>query len=520
MKRTAGVVLPLFSIRTRRDWGIGQITDLPACAAWIARAGQRLLQLLPAHQLSAGETSPYGALTAFGLDPIYVDVDAVEDLDASTVDEALGEAGRRALSEARAAPRVEYEAVRDLKTRVLQVAFDRFRSREWSHETPRARRLAAFVERERAWLEDLALYSALRESHGGWGWQTWPEGERERDGRTLDEARARHARRLLEVAYLQWTALEQWEAAHARMRLAGVELMGDVPFVVCTESADVWSHASQFELHLSLGAPPDAYSADGQDWGLPPYDWLAMQGDQLAWIRARARHAARLFDRFRLDHVVGYYRQWVKPLGSPVRGRFDPADADAQAARGWHVLSAMLEEVAREKGVDPPRAIAEDLGMVPPFVRESLQALGMPGYRVLPWEKDDQGRFRDPRAFPEASVASWSTHDTAPIVAWWDDLPEADREALSKRAGLQPSMSDDARSLALLRDLYSSRSDLALILAQELLGLRDRINTPATVGSQNWTWRLPSPLEQLETDARVVARLDAVRGLVVASGRG
>jgi 4-alpha-glucanotransferase len=519
MHRKAGVVLPLFSIRSQRDWGIGQITDLPLASAWIARAGQRLLQLLPPHELSAGETSPYGALTAFGLDPIYIDVDAVEDLDATTVDGALGESGRKTLADVRAAPHVDYAAVRALKTPVLHAAFERFRAREWSHDTPRARRFAAFIQHESPWLADLALYLALRESHHGWGWSTWPEAERDRDVPALVAARNHHADRILEVAYLQWTALEQWEGARRRMRDLGVELMGDLPFIVGTESADVWAHAAEFELHLSLGAPPDAYSADGQDWGLPAYDWLAMENNDLAWVRARAHHAARLYDRFRLDHVVGYFRQWVKPSDGSERGRFEPPDSDAQDARGRRVLHAMLEEIARDPGVDPPRIIAEDLGMVPPFVRAALTELGMPGYRVLPWEKDDHGQFRDPRAFPELSVASWSTHDTAPIVAWWDDLPEADRKVLAERAGLQPAMDDDARSLALLRDLYASKSELTLVLAQEVLALRDRINTPATVGSQNWTWRLPRPIEDLERDPRVAARLDAVRGLVEASGR-
>jgi 4-alpha-glucanotransferase len=295
--------------------------------------------------------------------------------------------------------------------------------------------------------------------------------------------------------------------------------MGDLPFVVCAESADVWSHASQFQLHLSLGAPPDAYSAEGQDWGLPPYDWLAMEADDLTFIRARTRHAGRLYDRFRLDHVVGYFRQWVKRIGAQERGRFDPEGTEPQRARGQRVLGAVLEELAQEGGVDPPRAIAEDLGMVPQFVRDVLRELEMPGYRVLPWEKDDSGRFRDPRAFPHQSVVSWSTHDTAPIVAWWDDLPEPDRAVLAQRAGLRPDADDDSRSLTLLRDLYGAQSDLALVLAQELLAIRDRINTPATVGGQNWTWRLPRPLEELETDPRLVARFGAIRQLVDAAGR-
>jgi 4-alpha-glucanotransferase len=517
MKRRAGVVLPLFSIRTRRDWGIGQITDLPACAAWLRRAGQRLLQILPPHELSPGETSPYGALTAFGLDPIYLDIDAVEDLDAAAIDQALGDEGRRALDRARASTHVDYAGVRPLKTRAVRAAFDRFHAREWSQQSPRARRLAEFIERERAWLEDLAFYTALRESHGGWGWTTWPEEERDRSARALDRVRAESPRRILEVAYVQWTLLEQWDRARERMREVGVELMGDLPFVVCAESADVWSHASQFQMHLSLGAPPDAYSAEGQDWGLPPYDWLAMEGDDLAWIRARTRHAARLYDRFRADHVVGYFRQWVKHKQGG-RGRFDPEGMDAQCARGRRVLGVMLEELARGNHVEPPRAIAEDLGVIPDFARQVLRELGLPGYRVIPWEKDDAG-FRDPTAFPAGSVASFSTHDTAPIVSWWDELPAHDREALARRAGVDPRMDERARTLALLKELYGAGSDLALVLAQELLGVGDRINTPATVGEHNWSWRLPRPIEELEADSAVTSRLDAARALVEASGR-
>jgi 4-alpha-glucanotransferase len=518
MQRKAGVVLPLFSLRTRRDWGIGQITDLPACAAWIRRAGHRLLQILPPHELSTGETSPYGALTAFGLDPIYAGLDTLEDLDAAAVDQVLGDEGKRTLARVRASERVDYDVVRPLKLRILRAAFEAFHRREWERGSPRAKRLADFVARERAWLDDLSLYIVLREAHAGWGWTSWPEPERDRWTGTLHTKRDEQARRLLEVAYMQWILLAQWDEARARMRDAGVDLMGDLPFIVGSESADAWSHASKFQLDLLLGAPPDDFSADGQDWGLPAYDWLAMEGDDMAWIRARTRHAARLYDRFRMDHVVGYFRQWVRAKVAGARGRFDPDGSDAQRARGTRVLGAVREELSRTEGVAPPRAIAEDLGVIPPFARDVLRELGMPGYRVLPWEKDGKV-LRDPGAFPTNSVAAWSTHDTLPIVAWWDELPEADKVEITKRAGLEPSMDDDSRSLALLHYLYDAKSDLALVLAQELLGTRDRINMPATVGPQNWSWRLPKPIEDLSEDPRLVARFEAVRKLVEASGR-
>jgi 4-alpha-glucanotransferase len=519
MHRSSGVVLPLFSIRTRRDWGIGQITDLPVCAAWIRRAGQRLLQVLPPHELSVGETSPYGALTAFGLDPIYLDVEAVPDLDSRARAEVLGREGDAVLARLRASSRVDYREVRALKTRVLRAAFDRFFESEWARRGPRAQKLSEFIAKEGVWLDDLALYTALREARGGSSWTTWSEDQRERRPSAMQKVRADHGRRIVEVAYIQWLLSEQWNAAHAQMRDLGVELMGDIPFIVGTESADVWSHAAQFQLNVSLGAPPDDYSAEGQDWGLPAYDWLAMEADNLGWIRARARRAAQLYDRFRLDHVVGYFRQWVRSKTGPGRGRFDPDGPDAQQARGLRVLGATLQATSEDPAsVGPPRAIAEDLGVIPPFVHDVLRRLEMPGYRVLPWQKD-RSLFRDPRAFPASSVASWSTHDTAPIDAWWDEFPEDERLQLSARARIPAGASPEARSLALLGDLFQTSSDLTLVLAQELLGSRERINVPGTVGSHNWTWRLPAPIEDLQADRRVDARLDAIRVLVDASGR-
>jgi 4-alpha-glucanotransferase len=515
--RTAGVTLPLFSIRTRRDWGIGQITDLPAAAAWTKSAGHTLLQLLPPHELSNGETSPYGALTAFGIDPIYVGLEAVPDLDEASIAAALGAEGERELSRVREAAKMDYRAVRALKLRAFRAAFERFATREWERSTPRAQALQSFIEKEREWLDDLALYTALRETHASYGWETWPEEERERIPRALDRARGACARRILEVAYQQWTLHEQWARAKADMHAIGVQLMGDLPFVVCGESADVWARASQFQRHMSLGAPPDAFSPDGQDWGLPPYNWLTMESDDLAWVRARTRQASRLYDRFRLDHVVGFFRQWVRAKGGG-KGRFDPDGPDAQRARGLRVLGAILEEAraAATAGDDP--VIAEDLGVIPPFVRETLRDLGLPGYRVIPWEKDGDA-FRDPAAFPTASVATWSTHDTAPITAWWRDFSDADKTALAGMASFEAATTDDARSLALLDLLFRSRSSLTLVLAQELLGDRERINTPGTVGGDNWTYRLPQTLESLAEGAKLSARFAAIRAKVEASGR-
>ena len=512
--RVAGCTIPLFSIRSERDWGIGEIADLPLCAAWLERAGMGLVQLLPAYELAAGETSPYGARTSFGLDPIYIAVDHLEDLDAAAIEATLGAAGRRELARVRAAGSVDYAAVRALKTRVLHVAFERFYAEHWTKGTARARVFRGFLEREASWCDDLALYVALRDAHHGYGWETWPHGERTREAHALTGARERLHRAVLEHQYLQWCAHVQWDRARGELRGLGIELMGDVPFIVGGESADVWGNASQFRQDVSLGAPPDAFSPDGQDWGLPAYDWAAMDADDLSWHRARTRHAARLYDRFRLDHVVGYFRQWVRPRTETGRGpgRFDPEGEDAQKARGRRVLEVILAEA------DPAKVIAEDLGVIPPFVRATMKELGLPGYRVIPWEQDEKG-FRNPEAFPASSVASWSTHDTAPITSWWAELPAKDRAALSEIAAVGEGMTDDARLAALTDTLLGSGADLTLMLVQELLGDGTRINTPGTVGGANWTYRLPRSIESLMADEDVGVRFERVRRIAKDAGR-
>ncbi len=517
--RIAGVTLPLFSIRSRGDWGIGEIGDLPKCAAWIRRAGHRMLQLLPPYELAAGETSPYGARTAFGLDPVYISIDQVPDLDRGGVDEVLGADGRRDLERLRAAPRVDYASARALKLRVLRSAFERFHLREWKQASARAGELAAWIEQERSWAEDLALYVALRESHGMWGWDKWPNEERHCVPHVITRARERLEIAILEHHYLQWIAHAQWMRAREAMKGIGVELMGDLPFIVCTESADVWARAWQFRRDVSLGAPPDGFSPDGQDWGLPAYDWRAMNEDDLKWLRARTRHAARLYDRFRLDHVVGYFRMYIRKPGE--RGYFDPDGDETQRSHGARVLRAMID--ASKTDDHATQVIAEDLGVIPPFVRETLRELGVPGYKVIPWEKDEGpsgDTFRDPAKFDPVSVATWSTHDTAPITSWWDDLTPTERDQLGALAKISRGAGDDERTLALLALLFKSGASITLTLVQELLGERTRINTPGTVGDANWTYRLPKAIEDLERDEAVSARLEKIRTLVVESGRG
>jgi 4-alpha-glucanotransferase len=498
--RLAGVTLPLFSIRTNRDWGIGQITDLPAAGRWIRTGGFRLLQILPAYELAEGETSPYGARTAFGLDPIAIDIDAIPGAAAlSPEDIALRD-------RLRALPTIHHGAVRDLKMRALRATFEAFHARGDFDE------LRAFAARESAWEDDLALYVALRDEHRGHGWETWREPERNREPAALEAARARLAKEILFHQWLQWNALGQWESARRELERDGISLMGDLPFVVGGESADVWANRELFLLGKSLGAPPDEFDTElGQDWGLPPYDWAALDRTNLHWLRARTAHAARLYHAFRVDHVVGYFRQYVRP--PKALGVFDPLDPKEAELHGKKILEAMLESSK------PAMMIAEDLGVIPPWVRKTLDGLGLAGYKVLPWEKDEDEALRDPRKFPALSVATWSTHDTQPIGAWWSEFDDDEKGAWATRGKFDLRASSVVRNAALAKILLGSSSDIALMLAPEVLGETTRINTPGSIGPQNWTYRLPQTLEALERDRHVTQVMDGLRRANAEAGR-
>ena len=516
MSRQAGILLPLFSLRSGSDWGVGEIPDLLPWARWCAAAGFSVAQVLPVNEASRGQASPYAALSAFAIDPVYVGVAALEDFEAAGGVGALPAGDRALLEEVRAAPAVRWDDVRALKSRALRVAFHRFLRDEWRTRSRRARALDAFAREEAAWLDAYALFVALHDGErGGRGWTEWPEPLRARDPAALADARARLSDEVLFHRWLQWQLEEQWHAARRAANAEGVELAGDLPFMVATDSADVWARRSDFRLDARVGVPPDAFSATGQDWGLPVYRWDVMQREGFPWIGERARRMADLYDLYRVDHVVGLYRTYYFPNdGAPPA--FIPEGEEAQTRNGERVLGIC------SKGA---RVVAEDLGTVPDFVRASLARIRVPGYRVLRWERrwHDPGQpFRDPMEWPALSVATTGTHDTDSLADWWDGMEDDERAAFLALPALAPLRArgrvafDDAVRDSVLALVYGARSDLLVLPFQDALGLRDRVNVPGTVNAENWTYRIPRDLSALHADRAVLERL---RALARASGR-
>jgi 4-alpha-glucanotransferase len=513
--RRAGILVPLFSIPTSASWGIGEITDLPALAGWAKSARLSSVQLLPVNEMADGQSSPYSAMSAMAIDPIFIGVRELPEFIAAGGEAGLSHSQLQQLEQTRGSRTVDHRLVRDLKSGVLEAMFERFRLDEWGAGTARAAMLKEYIERQRWWLDDYTLFRALHVENDGRHWLEWDPALRDRQAPALAAARERLEARILYYAWLQWTAEQQWRAAH---RSSGLDILGDFPFMVSGDSADVWARQDEFRVDASVGVPPDAFSDTGQDWGLPVYRWDAHQASDYEWLRQRARRCAALFDGFRVDHLVGFYRTFVREGDDTTY--FVPPDERAQLAQGERVLA-----ILRSSGAG---IIAEDLGTVPDFVRGSLAHLGVPGLKVLRWEREwqtDRQPFRDPATYPAVSVAISGTHDTETLAEWWDNADRAEREGAARLPGLRDAgitadepFSDRLRD-ALLESLYHSGSNLLLVPIQDVFGWRDRINTPAVVNDDNWCWQLPWPVDRLEEQAQAVERAKFLAKLAVESGR-
>jgi 4-alpha-glucanotransferase len=511
-KRRAGLLVPLFSCPSSTSWGIGELPDLEPMAAWLASAGLRAWQLLPINEMAPGQQSPYSAISAMAIDPVFIRLPDVPEFRTLGGESNLSPAEHGMLAVARQARSVDFSRVRALKSTWLRASFRCFVDTQWRCNTARANELKTYVSSQAWWIEDYALFRAIHAREDDQSWTTWPEALQRREPAAIDRVRRELAEEVLYYQYLQWVADAQWQAARARAR--GVELFGDLPFMVDTDSADVWSRQQQFNLGVTIGAPPDAFSADGQDWGTPLYEWEVIAREDFRWLRERARRCANLFDGYRIDHLVGFYRTYGRPKdGRPAY--FTPSDEREQLKLGERVI-----DVFREPG---SQIIAEDLGTVPDFVRDSLARLGVPGFKVLRWERywhTDGHPYRAPHDYPAVSVAVSGTHDTEPMIVWWEQAADEERQKIAAVVpGARSDLPYDRVRDALVEALFASGSDLVLLPIQDVFGWRDRINDPAVVAASNWVYRLPWPSDRLAEIPEASERRDQLRAWASAYNR-
>ena len=342
-----------------------------------------------------------------------------------------------------------------------------------------------FIQQSSSWLPDYALYLALKRSHQNLSWQYWPAALRDREVEAITSARAEHAERIRIVEFVQFVFFEQWKALRNYAHQNGIKLFGDMPIYVSMDSADVWSRRENFQINESgfcirvAGVPPDAFSADGQLWGNPLYNWSAMQQDDFQWWINRFRTQLELFDFIRIDHFRGLQACWEIP-----------AEAET-AAEGQWVESPGAELLNKlHHYFEPLPLIAEDLGLITDEVLALRDQFRLPGMAVLQFAFDGASdNYYLPHNQQHNSVVYTGTHDNDTSLGWYQNLPDHSRDLLHEYIGV-PAQHQLDMPWALNRMALASVADLAVIPMQDLLSLdsKHRMNTPGTTEG-NWQWR-------------------------------
>ena len=494
--RQSGVLLHPTSLPSR--FGIGDLG--PAAYAfleYLARGRQALWQVLPLGPTGYGN-SPYAAPSAFAGNPLLVAPEPLLEQGLVTWDEVSHLAKLPA-------ERVDYGRAVPLKGDLLEAAVRRAFER---HADDLLAHFAAFREQEAGWLDDYVLFAAIAESCGGQLWTEWDPPLRDRDPQALAHARDSLDERIRYYAFGQFLFFEQWRALRARAHALGIRIIGDIPIFVAHDSADVWANRGLFKLDerglpvVVAGVPPDYFSATGQLWGNPLYDWEAMARDGHRWWIARFRHLLGLVDVVRIDHFRGFESAWEvpTPATTAVGGAWVPGPGAA-------VFRAVDEALG---GVVP--VIAEDLGMITDAVRALLAQLGYPGMKVLQFAfgggTDNlylPHNYRDPNC-----VVYTGTHDNDTTRGWSAQRGEDERHFLLSYLGRDGS----EVAYDLIRLALGSVADTAIIPLQDILdlGSEARMNTPGAADG-NWEWRArPEHLDP--------ARIQRLAELTSVYGRG
>jgi 4-alpha-glucanotransferase len=557
-KKIAGVLAPLFALRTENDLGVGDLAALREFIDWAAEIGFKLVQLLPINEMG-GDHSPYNAISAVALEPatLHLAPGSPEDLTQADFDDVLAKFD---LEKLRRGP-VKHDRVRRLKMALLEKAYRRFASKRHGREA-----FEVFCETEAPWLDGYAFFRALMEENdGNETWDQWRTEHRDVESARAwlaaqsDEARRRFAERESFFKYVQWIAFEQWNATRSYAEERGIALMGDIPFGVNLYSADVYARRDEFALDWSGGAPPEPYFKDdkftqkwGQNWGIPLYRWAVMRERNLDWWRWRVRGVRKIFHVFRIDHVLGFYRIYAFPW-RPTRNReFLPLSRDEMLARTggafpqfyprdestWENCELNRREgeaylrVVLEESRDT-RVVGEDLGTVPDYVRPSLRSLGIAGFKIPQWENYSDGRSIPGSEYQRGSVATYATHDHKPLRALWEDAfarstaeTEQARHDLAKiaefaRIAPPGSESDFDRDFyaPVMDALFRCESWIALVMITDLLARKDRFNVPGTAASSNWSRRMWKTVEELRQSRSVRRRMQLIRELLEKTGR-
>jgi 4-alpha-glucanotransferase len=533
-----GIIANLYSVRSDTNWGIGDFSDLAALSRWGASAGADFIGVNPLHALlnRGNDISPYSPVSRLFRNAIYVDVRQVPELEhASDVRERLDSLEFASEIDAlRSSPSVRYDQVAAIKMLALDALHRVFRERS---DSARVSKYHEFVREHDPALTRYALWMALAERHGG-DWRQWPNELHDVNGDEVRRLATELASRVDFHRWLQFEANRQLACAAASARNAGMRIgvYQDLAIGTAPSGADTWAFRELFVNGVSVGAPPDPYSASGQNWGLPPIDPRALQRTRYAYFIELVRNAFRHAGALRIDHVMGLFRLFWIPEGK--------TGADGAYVRypSEDLLGIIALESRRQRAI----VVGEDLGTVPKAVPSALQRWGILSSKVLYFERDKRGGFKAAKSYPAQSLATANTHDMPTIAGFWTGrdvdvradvglLPrdavekeqshrDEDRSALLRRLAREkllpspraPRSSADLRG-AVHGFLCRTPARLVGLSLDDIAGEVEPVNVPGVGPDKyaSWTRKMREPIEVIaaSSEANMAMRCDGRRGV-------
>jgi len=463
---------------------------------FLKESGQSCWQLLPVCPTSYGD-SPYQSYSTFAGNPYFIDLDSLTEqglLEKTEYENIEWEAE---------AHTINYGVMYRKRYPILRKAADRFLA------NPPAD-YEEYCKKNQSWLPDYALFMALKDKHDGASWSEWPTELRNREPGALEKVKGELEGDISFWKVVQYLFAKQWTKLKAYANKKGISLIGDLPIYVSLDSADVWASGELFQLDEQkqpkevAGCPPDGFSADGQLWGNPLYDWDYMEKTDYAWWVNRIDYQCKIFDIVRIDHFRGFDEYYAIPFG----------DKTARNGR-WRQGPGMKLFRAVENAIGRQSIIAEDLGFLTESVREMLRESGFPGMKVLEFgfdSRDGSGSEYLPHFYIPNCVAYAGTHDNDTIVGWFENVDPEDAAYAKEYLRIT---GEDELHWGMMCALWESVADLTVVQAQDLLGLgaEARMNIPSTVGT-NWCWRAlpgvftPELAGKLHRKMRIYGRLN------------
>ena len=466
--RTCGILMPVFSLPG--EYGIGTLgKEALRFIDFLKKSGQSYWQILPLNPTNYGD-SPYQSFSSFAGNPYFIDINELIE------EKLLTKAEAQSFDFGDDAEKIDYGKLYENRLSLLRLAFDRFRTDAEYRK---------FIKNNSFWLNDYALFMALKNAHGDEPWYTWEKAVQLRESEAIEEAKHKYAENIEFYKFLQFKFDQQWKKVKSYANENGISVIGDIPIYVAYDSTDVWAGPQQFLLDDSLtptvvaGTPPDAFSEDGQLWGNPIYNWDYMKKDCYRWWKKYLGNALSRYDIVRIDHFRGFESYYAIPYG-------DKTAENGKWVKGPDI--DLFNSLKSEFGKNLP-IIAEDLGYLTPAVHKLLKATKFPGMKVLQFAFDASLKSEYlPHNFHKNCIVYTGTHDNDTILGWEKSGPE-DEVELAHRYLNCPS--DNGFNWAMIRAALMSVADTCILMIGDIIGLDSsaRINTPSTLGG-NWQWRI------------------------------